>query len=256
MKFNYQDKQFDIVGISDEDHIYRQITRNMTFYEIDLLEYMAFILPKSPLSNRTAIDIGANIGNHSIYMRTFLADYLIAVEPNPKVLPVLHRNLDTNIRDYQIVEFGLGNQDGEASISIPESGENNIGMAKVSLDSKQGDSIKITTLDSIISKWESDQKAPAEITLIKIDVEGMELPALQGASNVLAKHRPHIFAEAATTDEYRKLNNYLKPLGYRTISKWAATPVYHFAHSPSLSLYLRAKIYKALKPLRKLLRSA
>jgi len=43
MKFNYRGSEIDIVGFSEEDHIYRIISENKCFYEIDLLEYIYFI---------------------------------------------------------------------------------------------------------------------------------------------------------------------------------------------------------------------
>src|SRR3989338_10130702 len=97
MKFKYRHKLFDVEGVSQEDHIYKEIIKNRSFYEIDLLEYMYLINKCLHKENTIAIDVGANIGNHSIFFQSFLTDHVISVEPNPNVLPILEKNLNQNI---------------------------------------------------------------------------------------------------------------------------------------------------------------
>ena len=81
-------------------------------------------------------------------------------------------------------------------------------------------------------------------TVIKIDVEGMGFDVVKGALNSIKKHRPHLFLEAETQDEFIRLNNYLRRLGYLKLTNWAFTPVYHFAYKPKISLILTALNYK------------
>lgn len=241
MQFDYRSKRFDITGHAEDDHIYRQIAHNGGFYEIDLLEYIdgirQFILQEKRQS--IAIDIGANIGNHSVFLGTFVADHLIAIEPNPDVLACLRRNLSTNLDHYTLFECAVGGAEGRGSICMPAHMRGNIGAAKVEADNAGG--IRIATVDSLLATWSEKSTTPPHVALIKIDVEGMEPQVLNGAEKTIKKHRPHIFAEAAGRDELEKLNTYLVPLGYRRMpGHWAATPVYHFAPDTSLALLVVA----------------
>ena len=248
MEFKYQSRGFDIKGVSEDDHIYRQIARTGSFYEIDLLEYIHRIKPfifKEQRQN-IVVDIGANIGNHSVFLGTYLADHLIAIEPNPDVIPSLRRNLSKNLGQYTLFECAVGETEGQGEIFVPENMSNNIGAAKV--DTGNAGSIEISTLDSILSAWKEKAAAPHCVSLIKIDVEGMELQVLKGSENTIRQHRPHIFAEAASSKEREATSRYLKSLGYKKMpGHWAATPVYHFAHTPTLALLATSSYWQLRK---------
>ena len=101
MKFFFRKKEFNIIGFSPEDHIYKIIEQSKVFYELDLLEYIRTIVKNQ--HDTVCIDVGANIGNHSIYFGNFVADSVISVEPNGQVLPVLRENLQNNIDNLYIV---------------------------------------------------------------------------------------------------------------------------------------------------------
>ena len=70
MKFTHRKRAFDIVGSRDDDHIYQAIRRSGRFYEVVLLEYIARFV-RAP--SGVVIDVGANIGNHSVFFRSFVA---------------------------------------------------------------------------------------------------------------------------------------------------------------------------------------
>lgn len=150
MHFDYRSKSFDIEGVSQNDHIYRKISRTGTFYEIDLLEYIYRIKPLiySKGCKNVVIDIGANIGNHSVFLCSFLADHLIAIEPNPNALFQLRRNLSKNISNYTIIECAVGDKESRGTIVVPENMNDNIGSARVNVNINEGD-IEISTVDSI-----------------------------------------------------------------------------------------------------------
>lgn len=238
MQFQYQSIQFDIKGTSESDHIYRQISQSGTFYEIDLLEHIYRLKPffQSKNNKNIVIDIGANIGNHSIFFGALIADHLIAIEPNPDVLPILSRNLSKNLNKYSLYEHALGEREGKGEIGVPQNMGDNIGAAKIDLQNEKGE-IKISTLDATLSSWRKNENSSIAVSLIKIDVEGMESLVLKGGKKTIVEFKPHIFAEAATENELKKIYNYLQPLGYKKLpGHWAATPVYHFAYKPALKL--------------------
>ena len=232
MIFTYKTKQFHIEGVSQEDHIFKNISDTKSFYELDLLKYMHKILRHDKTDPTVIIDVGANIGNHSIFMQCFLSDFIISIEPNPAVTPVLRKNLSRNVTGYEVFECAVGKVESTANISVPDQVKNNIGMAKVNFGGL-GDRIAVTTLDSLFNKWKKNHINPCRVSAIKIDVEGMELGVLQGAKEIIATHKPNIFVEAATIQEFEILNDYLDQFGYKMLSKWAVTPVYHFCFKPT-----------------------
>lgn len=240
MQFEYRSKVFDIEGVSEDDYIYKSILRADTFYEVDLLEYIESVKSFFPSvrGRNVAIDIGANIGNHSIFLSSFIADHLIAIEPNPDVLPKLRRNLSKNGCNYTLYECAVGESESKGSIVVPKSMNDNIGATRV--DPKDTDGkIEVLTLDSVISSWKKNEKNDISVSLIKIDVEGMEPQVLKGAKDTIIEYTPHIFAEAATKEEFERINDCLQPLGYRRLpGKWASTSVYHFVKNPPFSLLL------------------
>lgn len=248
MKFKYRKKLFDIEAVSQDDHMYKIIVRSGTFYEIDLLNYIYEVKPFFPTvkGKNIAIDVGANIGNHSIFICSFIVDHLIAFEPNPDVLPKLCRNLAKNNCNYTLYECAVGEKESRGAIYIPENMVDNIGTARINLQSSDGN-IEISTLDSVFSSWRENEKDPIALSLIKIDVEGMEPQVLKGAKNTIQKYKPHIFVEAATKDELQRIREVLHSFGYRRLpGNWAITPVYHFAHEPSFAL-LAFCYYKLLR---------
>ena len=82
MEFTYKNKLFKFNSISENDWIYRCIVESNSFYENDLLKYIYKIRRFINSSGNTIIDIGANIGNHSVYFQSFICQNLISVECN------------------------------------------------------------------------------------------------------------------------------------------------------------------------------
>jgi FkbM family methyltransferase len=232
----HRGRKYQVNGASDTDHIANLLARSGTFYEIDLLTYIESI--KDYLPDGVAIDVGANIGNHTIFLSEFVRSPVVGFEPNGGVLPVLKSNLATNHISAQIIELGLGTCAGRGSIEVVD--QANIGNTRI----VSGDDIEISTLD--------EECRDMQVALIKVDVEGMELQVLQGGVETLKRCRPHLFLEAATEDNFRELKEFLAPLGYRPVVRWAYTPVWHFAVNPPRGLVLRARWRRSTRGFRHL----
>jgi FkbM family methyltransferase len=241
MNFQYHGRHFEINGAPDKSYVYRMICKKSTFYEIDLLEYVAGFMKDSGRKNSIAIDVGANIGNHSVFFQSFLTEYLIAVEPNPDTLPVLKSNLSKNIENYTIYEVGLGETPGRGKIFFPDGEKGDMGKARLNIGN--GD-INVTTLDAMVEDWQAPKNMAGRITLIKIDVEGMELSVLKGAKKTIEKHRPHLLLEAKTSSDLSNLKNYLREFGYLPLCYYAGAPVYHFSYKPTPYVRFKAKFIK------------
>ena len=222
----YRDRTFDLDGV-EGDHMLDLLQSTGTFYEIDLLAYMETL----DLPDGVIVDVGANIGNHAIFMASFLGP-VTAFEPYPVILPVLKRNLEANPVDVKLFEVGLGAKPSRGAL-VAEAG--NIGAAHI----VEGDDVEIDTLD----------RFNLDVALMKVDVEGMELEVLQGAVETLKRCRPHLFLECGTRKHFHVLRAFLEPLGYKPVVRWAFTPVCHFAPQPSFKTVLHARLLRATRVL-------
>lgn len=140
-----------------------------------------------------AVDVGANIGNHSLYFaQRFAAVH--AFEPNPTALALLKCNVALAAAGHVHVHpYGLGEQDAELPFVHNASG--NLGGSGFQFAGVQGNR---TTLLRI---QRGDEVLPAALqhwplALLKIDVEGAELAVLQGLVQTVARHRPVIVFES------------------------------------------------------------
>lgn len=196
------------------DHIFKIIKNNLNFYELRLLRKI-----QSLNLSGTYIDIGANIGNHSVYFDKFTkSDKVYSIEAHPSIYNILTSNLQHNNCDKTIpINTGIGNRD--KMVSMTPINENNVGMTRC-IDGTGGN-IHIKRLDSIISD--------TDISLIKIDTEGYELNVVEGAVDILSNQSPIVFAELATPFEFDEFYKFMDKFGYNTDKvNYAATPTYMF----------------------------
>jgi len=159
----------------------------------------------------TFFDVGANIGNHSLFFASVCeAETVFAYEAVKEIHDVLWNNAWNNDRSISVWWSAVG--DIEKMVSMEPSKipahQGGAGMAKV----VEGNDTPMTTIDqevSIHGKYGS-----TKITLIKIDVEGYELKVLEGAKQTLYDFKPDVFVEAATWVEFIEIAGFMFSIGY------------------------------------------
>lgn len=159
------------------------------FYETSDLYLLDSHFPKGG----TFIDIGANIGNHSLYFAIMLqAGLVVPVEPNPVCWQLLIENVLANglLDRFDLTRLGVGIGDTRAGGFGMEQRDRNLGAAAL-LPGTGG--IEVWPGDDLLADLTPD--------FIKIDVEGAELQALAGLSGILRQHRPKLFVEVAETND-------------------------------------------------------
>lgn len=192
------------------DPICRDILVN-GYYEKELLLGM-----QSLAKNRkgVAIDVGANIGNHTIFFSTIFPE-VISFEPGPSNCMILKANLRLNrIGNVTLVEKALGAKAEVVVLGNNDPENTNAGFSVVSgMEASLHDSMKVEVVRG------DDELARLgvinEISIIKIDVEGFEPYVLQGLEQTILKHRPIIFWEAFTCDTAKPSVEILRGMGYR-----------------------------------------
>ena len=167
------------------DHIADHI-RAFGLYEREQLENLRdWILPAGYGQGRVALDIGANIGNHAIFLSR-LFDKVIAFEPNPLARVVCSLNLDLNqIDNVELHSVGLGQSKSSANV-VSRGG--NLGATHLEPEEGTTGSVAIVAGDELLGSMDN-------IGFVKIDIEGGEAAALAGLAQTLQKNRPIIMME-------------------------------------------------------------
>lgn len=168
---------------NENDQIQKSHVRGM-FYELDELKIIAEFFPRGGVF----VDIGANIGNHSIYVCKFLHPVqVIAFEPMPAAMAILRHNVALNglQRLMDLSQLGVGLSESAAR-AVPVSSPNNLGGTHMRLtDDESG--LRLMPGDEVLQH--------RRIDFLKIDVEGMEMRVLRGLSATIARWRPTMFVE-------------------------------------------------------------
>jgi FkbM family methyltransferase len=144
------------------------------------------------------IDVGANNGVYSLIAATIRPDVrVVAFEPYPPVLELLHRNIRLNGFEERItvMEMALSDTEGKAVIFLPDPAH---GLVETSA-SLQADFIAgAQPAMEVTTKRLDDLDLNGSISVAKVDIEGFELEFIRGAEQTIRKNRPIIFAEMLT----------------------------------------------------------
>jgi FkbM family methyltransferase len=159
-----------------------------------------------------AVEIGANIGSHTVPMARRLAALkrrLLVVEAQPVIFQSLCANIALNGFSNVLAEnLACTDRPGTLTFSPPDyHGEFNFGGVAMRQDGGGSQSVRAARLDDIIP--------PGFLPgLIKIDVEGFERKVLEGAGATIARHRPIIYLENDRREHSRALIEHLWAANY------------------------------------------
>ncbi|WP_233707370.1 FkbM family methyltransferase, partial [Helicobacter cetorum] len=169
------------------------------------------------------LDVGANIGNHSLYFALECkATKILAFEPICSTFEILEKNIVLNHLQNIItpLNVGLSNKSINASIVADSRFGNTIGfhsdnIGGTNLTQDENGAFKLIALDSINLKDYGFER----LDFIKIDVENHEIEMLEGALETLKKYRPIIFIETFK-DNKEKVFGILNGLGYQQVKSF------------------------------------
>ena len=160
-------------------------------YELDELELMRHLLMARPSS--IALDIGANVGHHSLYMASYCSE-VHAFEPFDVVAASLDEKVRRNgLKHVHVHRMGLSDSDQELEFFAPQGINTGTGTFVATHEPENNRPIgrlKLRHADSYL-----DLLKLQAIDLIKIDVEGFELTVLRGLRATLIRYRPVVMME-------------------------------------------------------------
>lgn len=183
-------------------------------YEPEVLGMIRAIAVRLGLRDGIGLDIGANIGNHSVWMASLFSQ-VVAFEPSKVMSTVLRANALLNrCNNLRIVEAALSNHHGTANLTNRRT--DHIGTIELDESPEAGDDLNSDTIalvrgDQVLSEL---LLTSHPVSFIKIDVEGSEVAALDGLSETLRRHHPVICFEARNRIEGDAVRSILTSNGY------------------------------------------
>ncbi len=198
------------------DIIGRKIMIDGVFEKRELLALERFLRARNG-PRRTCLDVGANIGNHALFLAG-LFDEVPAFEPNRRTFRLLELNaeLAPNVRAFEV-----GLSDREAR--LPARTERlNVGGARIVAEGEADTTFRVVTLDAFLA-----DRPGVHVDFMKVDVEGHEAQALAGARETLARHRPLLAMEMNVRKEpgpNAAVLDILEAQGYRVAYLLRASP--------------------------------
>lgn len=214
-KFKYKDK---CVTMDDANsQYYSGNYERSNFYENDFLEYVS-----SLKLGGVYLDIGTNIANHAVFFGLFSgANEVQGFEPIDEYRNIAIGNINRNGLEDKVTLFddALGEKEKSTLISI------------------DGKSQRVNVM-----KLDDHEVSKQEISLIKVDVEGMEPDVLKGAMNTINRNRPILFLEVIQDEDsnnyfYDDLKDILNGLNYVPTGR-------AFNFQPTLEFVPREKLQK------------
>ena len=193
-KLSFTDIKF-YLPLWNKDDMQKFVYLNDSFYDMEALVYLKHKF-SDRIKGRTILDIGANVGNHSLYFAHYLKpEKIYAFEAMSDTYAILEKNIKINELSECIcgINAGVGEKQSKGTITFRDI--SNIGSTSIAED--VAGNIDIVAIDDF--SWISN------IGLMKIDVEGFEAKVIRGAKNTISKYKPiimiEIFEESSNFDE-------------------------------------------------------
>lgn len=199
LPFVYMDMIQQVIFLSDD--YYERNLLDKVFYDYRSGKVADFISN----GNMTIIDVGANIGNHTLFFANEInASHIYSFEPIYETCWILKKNIEINHLENIVNVINCGLSDHDARAELDSYDYNNIGATSLDVSDNKG---------SMIIKRLDDYNIH-HVGFIKIDVEGMELGVLKGAEKTILREKPYIMIESFPK-RFDNVRNLLMNYGYR-----------------------------------------
>ena len=187
LEVKYSGFRFKIIIDPKNGFVDRTIFVNQV-YEPDILS----VIHKHLKAGDTFVDIGANIGQHSLFAACVVGEKgtVVAFEPIPAIVDQFSRSVSMNNLGQTIRVINAGCGSAHQTV-ILHTNPTNMGGSSIHVSpsgSDSSESITLITADSILQEY-------PKIHFIKIDTEGHEYEVIQGLEKTIVRDHPKILLE-------------------------------------------------------------
>jgi FkbM family methyltransferase len=154
-------------------------------------------------------DLGANVGYYTLLSAVLAGPRgrVFAFEPLPRNLEFLRRHLSLNrIDNATVIEAAVTDRGGTVRF------EEDASTSKGRIGAQGTLEVRSVALDELVAR----ERMPRP-DLLKIDIEGGEFLALQGARRILTESHPVIFLSTHSGKVHKECLAFLELLGYRIV---------------------------------------
>lgn len=189
-----------MILLKNDTRVCREIEQKGVWcqFELDLLSRFL-------TSGAVAVDGGAYVGNHTLFFARSVgpAGHVHAFEPQRVVHQLLNGNVALNgLTNVTCYRAALSDSSKDVDFPVPDYvTPNNYGAYGFGLRAPGQERVRAETLDGLKLQ---------RCDLIKLNVQGSELSALQGAFETIESNRPVLYVENDQPDREQNLLNYLK----------------------------------------------
>jgi FkbM family methyltransferase len=143
--------------------------------------------PVAVQAGDVVLDGGAHIGTFSKFALAHGARKVIAFEPDPANADCFQRNFESELRSGAVVVVRKALWNHSATLALSHGITSAGSRASDSVEAPTGDAIPATTIDETVRVLGLDR-----VDFIKLDVEGAERKAIEGAAETLRRFRPRM----------------------------------------------------------------
>lgn len=176
-------------------------------YEKFMLFFMRDVVASLAPTETVFLDVGANIGNHSLFMSKHTS-VVHAFEPYKPARNSLKNKITLNqIKNIIVHPVGLSNK--KETIPFYPPNISNLGTGSFEKEYYDDNKQTAVSLEVVIGDEEIYKHNIHDISLIKIDVEGHECRVIEGLRHTLESNRPVVIFESssATRDSLATFEN-------------------------------------------------
>ena len=188
------------------------IGRSLDLYG-EWCEDEAFVLGQVISPGDLVVDVGANIGTHTVFFGKRVGEkgVVVAFEPQRLAYQTLCGNVALNgLTNVTCFMSAVGAARGTVTVPMLDPRHvQNFGAVKAVAGPAKDARAEVVDLVTI------DELALQRCALIKVDVEGMETKVVAGAKDTIARCRPALFLENDTVERSREVLEAVEAVGYK-----------------------------------------
>jgi FkbM family methyltransferase len=157
------------------------------------------------------VDIGANVGDTAVVLSQYCSNHILCIEPDEEYFGFLERNIHNMDLDSRVTLSKSAI--GEKGVSVLL--EKSAGTARP-IESNDGSGVGLVSLGSVLRKAELYDR---DISLIKVDTDGLDYSILDNSIPILKEKKPIVYWENTVESQGQLISsnntiNRLAAIGY------------------------------------------